>query len=714
MDFDNDHSDDPKDWITVEDIKKRFPGVRFGVHYSRNHMKEKERTNGGNPIVESARPRFHSFFPVSMITDAEEYAELKKALEKKFPFVDTGALDAARFFFGTEDPQVEIIEGKENIDDFFDLEFMEVPAEINEIKAGERHDMLLHFANKFFYRYGETPKAQELFELTCERCNPPHDPKDIERIWKDAKKYYKSVVLKLSGYIPPEVYNGELDYQPEDESDDDQALMLKKVFGEYIKFTDSTDFLIFDRNKWRADKYAVQALGIKLAEYQYKNALAKVEKARAAMNTDAIKLIDEKSPTVAKNHMPDTQRDFYEQYKRAVKYKNYASKMKNINSVNNTLDALKPITKIDIKGLDDPDEVENLLNTPAGTYDLHKGMDGMKNHDPADLITKITAVSPGDEGDEIWKDFLETIFCEDQELIEYAQEVCGLAAYGKIHYEALIIAYGDGANGKSTFWNTVAKVLGDYSGRMSAETLTNSAKHNVKAEMASLRGQRMTIAAELGYRQYLNDSIVKQLCSTDDIFADPKYKAPFQFTPQHTLILYTNNLPRVAANDYGIWRRLKVIPFKATITGSDDKKNYGDFLYKSAGPAILKWIIEGAKRIFEKGFKLEEPASVLEATKAYQRENDWLSNFIEDCCDVGSGYEARLKDLYEAFEKYQTMINEKPKPRRDFIKVMDKAFEKAQVKGNKKYSPGYKGLRLKPEQPTPQEEFEEEEEDYGF
>ena len=50
--------------------------------------------------------------------------------------------------------------------------------------------------------------------------------------------------------------------------------------------------------------------------------------------------------------------------------------------------------------------------------------------------------------------------------------ICGLAAIGKVYVEALIIAYGDGRNGKSTFWNVISRVLGLYSGNISADTLT--------------------------------------------------------------------------------------------------------------------------------------------------------------------------------------------------------------------------------------------------
>lgn len=60
--------------------------------------------------------------------------------------------------------------------------------------------------------------------------------------------------------------------------------------------------------------------------------------------------------------------------------------------------------------------------------------------------------------------------------------------------------------------------------------------------------------------------------------------------------------PKVGANDDGIWRRLVVIPFNAKITGKSDIKNYADYLFEHAGPAIMSWIIEGAKRAIDKNF----------------------------------------------------------------------------------------------------------------
>ena len=150
-----------------------------------------------------------------------------------------------------------------------------------------------------------------------------------------------------------------------------------------------------------------------------------------------------------------------------------------------------------LKDIADFDSQAFLLNTPTATYDLQKGVHGGRPHNPEDYLTKMTAVSPNNVGEEIWKDALHCFFCGDQSLTDYVQQICGLCAIGKVYQEALMIAYGEGSNGKSTFWNAISRVLGSYSGTMSADALTVGCKQNVKSEMAELKDKRLVIAAEL-------------------------------------------------------------------------------------------------------------------------------------------------------------------------------------------------------------------------
>ena len=42
VEFDNDHSENPEDWVRPQQIVDALPGVTIAIHYSRNHMRIKK------------------------------------------------------------------------------------------------------------------------------------------------------------------------------------------------------------------------------------------------------------------------------------------------------------------------------------------------------------------------------------------------------------------------------------------------------------------------------------------------------------------------------------------------------------------------------------------------------------------------------------------------------------------------------------------------
>ena len=364
---------------------------------------------------------------------------------------------------------------------------------------------------------------------------------------------------------------------------------------------------------------------------------------------------------------PD-QMNLYLNYQKALAYYKFVINRRNMKYVVSTLQAAAPMLEMDVTQLD---QDENLLNTPGGTWDLAKGMSGRQDHAPSDYITRCTRFTPGDEGMVLWQEALNLFFQQDQELIDYVQKTVGLCAIGAVYQEALIIAYGDGSNGKSTFWNTIAGALGNYSGTISADALTVSCKRNVRPELAEVKGKRLLIAAELEEGQRLSTSIVKQLCSTDEISAEKKYRDPFKFRPTHTLVLYTNHLPKVGAMDTGIWRRLIVIPFHARIQGKRDIKNYSKYLLEHAGPAIVQWIIAGAQKAIQADFHLKLPLSVHAAIEQYKSDNDWMTHFLDACCVVEEGREQKSGELYTHYRAYCARAGEYARSTTEFYGMLD-------------------------------------------
>lgn len=690
MDCDNDHSDNPDEWISPEFFEDNLIEVSFAIALSRNHNKSKNN--------KSARPRFHVYFPIAEINDTNEYAKLKERIQKAFPFFDKNALDAARFIFGCE---TECIwhEGNKSIIEFLDnYEVLTVGQEkstVEIIPEGERNSTLSRYAAKVIKRNGNTNKAHTLFLEKASLCIPPLEDRELNSIWKSAVKFGERV-SQQNGYISPEEFeatnktDGELvkySFRPKDFSDVGQALVLSHISENKLRYNSSTDILAYNGSYWEESTSKAQRLVHELTESQL-NECAKARKTLLIRGVDLgmdPSIFSLRSNTAIK--LNEEQTTIFKAYKEMLEYSKFVLARRNSNNISATLKEVRPMLEIDIESLDkDP----FLLNTPDGTYDLRTGL--FKEHDYRDYITKQTSVIPSNKGMEIWLEALDTFFCGDNEMIEYVQRIMGLAAIGKVEDESLVISYGDGCNGKSSFFNAIAKVLGSYSGVLSADALTSNRVRNIKPEMAELKGKRLVIASETESGQRLSTSAVKQLCSTDRIYAEKKYKDPFSFMPSHTLVLYTNHLPEVDEVDEGTWRRLKIIPFEAKINPKSDIKNYSDYLYENAGGAILKWIIDGAKRIIEEDYHLNTPNKVQEHIDKYRDLNDWLGDFIYDCCELDNSFTEKSGELYSQYRNYCERRNTHTHSTTSFYQALEaKGFKRSVTSKGKFFS----GIRLK-------------------
>lgn len=659
LDCDNDHSDNPSDWITSLDVAMQFPDVAFAVTYSRNHNKVKGE--------KAARPRFHVYFPITPVTDKDEYVRLKQQINEAFPYFDDNAMDAARLLFGTSNQEVEIYEGSKRITDVLSEDlFADWEDSLSEIGEGSRNSTMSHIAGKLIKRYGAKKETHELFLEQAEKCNPPLPDEELKTIWNSAVNFGKKV-KQQEGYIPPEQYNKDTELEPTDYSDVGQATVLAREYECKLRYSPSTDYIVYNGSYWEESAPKSQAVAQALTERQLEEAEAAITKQTQEMvKNGAFAILASVGPKKAVTMFNKVQAHSYELFEAAQAYKKYAVKRRDDKFLSSALKVARPMLEIEQRILD---VNEFLLNTPSATYDLRTG--AIQDHKAEDYITKQTECDPSLDNEQLWLDALNTIFVGDQELIGYVQMIVGLAAIGKVYVEALIISYGEGRNGKSTFWNVISRVLGNYSGSISADILTSQIRRNVKPELAEAKGKRLLIAAELEEGMRLNTSNIKQLCSTDEIAAEKKYKDPFKYVPTHTLVLYTNHLPKVGAIDKGTWRRLIVIPFLATIEGNKDVKNYADYLFENAGGAVLKWILEGARKVIAADYKLPLPHVVDVAIKQYKSNNDWLGHFLEERCELDPTYTEKSGELYSEYRSFCMRTGEFARSIADFYTALE-------------------------------------------
>lgn len=219
IDIDNDHSDEEEHWVSSDDLRAMLPTVSFVLVYSRHHLLEK----GTGSRCKSPRPRFHVLFPIGEVTDPAEYEALKHRIADLLPFADRNALDAARMFFGTENPDFRLYDGPDTIASFLsELEEKEtevIPEEFirpgapsvmqaeQVIPVGRRNTVLHSYALSVLTRYGDSEKAHDLYRRKAENCEDPLSSEELTSIWKSAVKYYRNTISVAPGYLQPDEYN---------------------------------------------------------------------------------------------------------------------------------------------------------------------------------------------------------------------------------------------------------------------------------------------------------------------------------------------------------------------------------------------------------------------------------------------------------------------------------------------------------------------------
>lgn len=686
LDIDNDHSEAPDEWITPEIFAEEFADVDFAIVFSRHHNKEKD--------GKSARPRFHVFFPHKKMAELSAVEELKRVVNAAFPFFDSNCLDGARFLYGSAVKPEDIVwhNGKMDIDDYI----RKLDAMTNShytIPQGRRNATMSRFAGNVVKRFGIGDDAKKIFMDENEKCDPPLSGDEMGKIWGSACKFGK-MVAQTPGYVPPDIYNGVQaadpgSLKPSDFSDIGQAKVISAEEADELKYNQATGYLYYNGVNWEESMPAAVGAVERFLDLQLAAAQKMVFLAKQALLNSGLGEADisgKKPP----NGATLVQIRLFMEYIEAQSFQAFVMKRRDMRYVNSAMEAAKPMLHVKYGDLD---KDGFLLNTAESTYDLRLGLMGKMKHRSADLCTKVTLCEPGDKGRDIWEDALRKTFCNDAELEEYVQMVCGLAAIGKVFVEALIIAYGEGRNGKSTFFNTVARVLGSYSWSLSADALVVGCRRNVKWEITELKGRRFVIAAELEEGTRLSTSMLKQITSTDDIQGEKKFKDPSPFTPSHTTILFTNHLPKVGAMDPGTWRRLIVIPFNAVFQDTGDTKNYADYLVETAGPAVLSWIIEGAEKVIACNYHIKRPKVVQDAIDAYKEENDWMSAFMNDCCEVDSTYKEKAGELYQEYRSYCDRVGEFTRSNAEFSNTLETlGFDKRKTNKGVIFS----GIRLKP------------------
>jgi putative DNA primase/helicase len=510
-----------------------------------------------------------------------------------------------------------------------------VAANDNGIPEGQRNSMLASLAGTLRHKGIEGESLERVLQETNETsCDPPLGPREVSRIADSISRY-----------------PAEQNFACTDLGNSQRFIALHGNSLRYVPLWKK--WVIWNGARWCVDdKLHVHRLAREVIE---------------AISLEASFAEDEKQATALRKHMTRSQ-------------------------ARPKLEAIEKLAQAELSI--SPDELDRepwLFNVQNGTIDLRTG--DFRTHERADFITMMapceydpSAKSP------LWDAFLIRIFEENEDLLAFVQRLCGYLLTGDTTEQALFVLYGTGANGKSTFVETLLALLGDFGKKTAMQTFLEQRNEGVRNDLAGLRSARMVSAVEASKGKFLNEALVKEVTGGDQVSARFLYGEFFQYKPQYKIVLAVNDKPRIKGGDEGIWRRMELIPFNVFISPEQRDRELPQKLLMEL-PGILNWALAGLAEWRRIG--LAPPSEVLEATEDYRVEMDLLHDFLQTCCADKPGWFVPTADLYAVYEQWCKDNGETPVKQRSFsIMIKERGYEPATQRVSGKQKRGFLDLEI--------------------
>lgn len=330
------------------------------------------------------------------------------------------------------------------------------------------------------------------------------------------------------------------------------------------------------------------------------------------------------------------------------------------------------------------------LNCQNGIINLRTGE--LLPHDSNFMMSRISYAEYDNSGKQpkMWLSFLNDVTNGDKELQEYLQKCAGYSLTGSIREQCAFFLYGLGNNGKSTFLDTIADLLGSYASNVQPDTIMMRKNDSgANSDIARLKSTRFVTSEEPTEGVRLNEGLVKQLTGGGKVTCRFLYGDEFEYEPEFKIWIGTNHKPIIRGTDTGIWRRIRLIPFEVNIPKEKVDKNLKYKLRKEL-PQILKWAVEGCIKWQTEGLAL--PKCVDQATKEYKVEMDILASFMESCLEIDyvNGDLVPAQDLFNLYVAWAKKNNEFEMTSRKFFTEIGKKLPEKVRKSSGMFYPSVK------------------------
>lgn len=309
---------------------------------------------------------------------------------------------------------------------------------------------------------------------------------------------------------------------------------------------------------------------------------------------------------------------------------------------------------------------EDLICLQSGMFNLKTG--ALSAHGKDHFATYMLPIlfDPKNVPDCVtWKTCLDQ-WIKDKAAIREAQKFAGYCLTRETRWEKMLILYGPGGDGKSTFMNVLRAMVGQ-------ENCSHIPMGRLEDQfyLSRLVDKLINMSTEIESKAMQSQEI-KAIVSGDPICASFKNQTPFDFVPFCKLVYSTNRLPKMLDNSDGFFRKIMILKFE----GQFVKSGAADLFLKDKLleelPGIFAWALMGLVMLRQEGFT--ESAGMLETVADYKRINNSVLYYITQHVEVDGHGRAVKSAVYADYVKrcreWNLMPIGEPLFRSEFLRLL--------------------------------------------
>lgn len=306
---------------------------------------------------------------------------------------------------------------------------------------------------------------------------------------------------------------------------------------------------------------------------------------------------------------------------------------------------------------------EVLINLQNGTFVITPEIQQLREFDRNDFIThQLDFAYDVDAKADKFQKYLDRVI-PDKSLQMILSEFVGYVFVKQrtLKLEKALILFGNGANGKSVFFELIIAMLGP-------NNVSNYSLHSLTNEngyfRARLSDKLLNYASEISPK--MDSTFFKQLVSGEPIEARLPYKEPFLISDYAKLIFNTNILPREIENNEAFYRRFTLIPFSVTIPEEERDPTLSQQIIEEELAGVFNWVLSGLERLLINKH-LTHSDVVDKSIQEYRQQSDTVYMFLDEenyTQDIHK--EKPLADLYNLYKEYCIVCGYKGCSRKTF------------------------------------------------